>query len=339
MTLYGTVASLLGGVLVGLCGGTRQTLWQGALYGALGSALDSVLGAVLQHPDRIWFQHWKLWNIAVNALSSILTVVLAVAAQHWPWLEPVLFFAVALVFVRVAELPLHIDRACVELLAAGFIFAGTGFSAGVWAGPGFAAYPTTEQAATAAEFAVEHPLEAEAEAARRSAAHSPVMATAVAVLLLLQTRLGFASYSAAAATLLATLFTSDLLHLPPHYQPTLSLPCVLAPALVARPLATMLQEGMRRAQRMHHVRVANRSGNDHVVFDTTRDRLARWGLPRLLFAALLLALPVGGLAACPWTLSPKGIAAVCALSLCDGLITSKLAGISLVVLGLALDLV
>jgi hypothetical protein len=117
VTLRGTLASLAGGLLVGLCGGTALSLYLGGLFGLVGSGLDSVLGAVLQSPRRMIKEHWKGLNILVNALSSILTMGVALALDRFPALHSTILFALALLFCRVAEMPPTLDHMAVRAVA------------------------------------------------------------------------------------------------------------------------------------------------------------------------------------------------------------------------------
>jgi uncharacterized protein (TIGR00297 family) len=82
ITLAGTLWSVAGGALVGCAAVFPGGLARGALYGALGSLLDSLLGAYLQHP-RVCAPgspaHARR-NVAVNVLSAAATAVLG------PWL-------------------------------------------------------------------------------------------------------------------------------------------------------------------------------------------------------------------------------------------------------------
>jgi len=81
ISLLGTVASMCGGLLIGVF----TLSWPGVLYctvwGTLGSAVDSVLGSVLQSSLKQTtksYEKWHFYNWLVNLLSSLVTCVIAV---------------------------------------------------------------------------------------------------------------------------------------------------------------------------------------------------------------------------------------------------------------------
>lgn len=299
MTLRGTVASLLGGLLIGACGGTLHSLYLGGLYGVIGSALDSVLGAVIQHPDRIWRKNWKLWNIVVNALSSILTVLVALLHSRWPFVESFLLFGALLIFIRVAELPRHMDRASVELLTAGFFFA----------------HLADDTAGAGVSVAVG------------------------AFCLLLQDRFGWASATTAAAVVLAYVSTAaqQLLapdwRLPASLQPRISWTCALAPALVARPVATMIHDGVRRWCRRHRARLANREGSDALAAETKGDLALRWLASRTTFLALYWLISSDTV----WLACPAHWGTAALLMVVDGLAPPSITELVLVMVTLVME--
>jgi len=87
VSLLGTMASVVGGALIGAVGGTWDALLLGAFSGWAGSMIDSLLGALLQAPGAAGAMDgatWKAWNCAVNALSSTMTILLVVALDAYP---------------------------------------------------------------------------------------------------------------------------------------------------------------------------------------------------------------------------------------------------------------
>jgi uncharacterized membrane protein len=77
ISLRGTLASLTGGLVVGIWTLNPQSLGHAVLYAGLGSVLDSILGALLQPPLAMNRSNWKHWNILVNLGSSMMTAGLA----------------------------------------------------------------------------------------------------------------------------------------------------------------------------------------------------------------------------------------------------------------------
>ncbi len=51
--MLGTIASVLGGALIGSIGGTVDSVLTGALLGCLGSRVDSLFGALLQRQSAL----------------------------------------------------------------------------------------------------------------------------------------------------------------------------------------------------------------------------------------------------------------------------------------------
>lgn len=110
MTFLGTVASLIGGLLIGVCAFTGQDIYYGLIYGGIGSLIDSALGAVIQSKQYINNNHesnskysidvdgfaelkmqpnltlnsfqWKKWNNLVNFISATLCSILALITQY-----------------------------------------------------------------------------------------------------------------------------------------------------------------------------------------------------------------------------------------------------------------
>lgn len=128
ISFAGTVASLVGGAMVGACGGSLTSTLHGVLWGCLGSFLDSIGGAVLQGPieaSRRRPTHWKRLNNAVNVLSASATAALAVAALRAPLLLPPLVLCAGVVVLVTAPVGafgarklLHVGTSALVLLHA-----------------------------------------------------------------------------------------------------------------------------------------------------------------------------------------------------------------------------
>jgi uncharacterized protein (TIGR00297 family) len=85
ISLFGTLASLVGGALVGSCTGTSVGIVVGVAAGGAGSLLDSVLGSVIQQPAQLAGKPrlWKLLNCLVNLISaSAVAAAAPVAAAY-----------------------------------------------------------------------------------------------------------------------------------------------------------------------------------------------------------------------------------------------------------------
>lgn len=107
ISLPGTLASLFGGALVGACSGTVEGVVVGVAAGGAGSLLDSVLGAMLQRPERLAGRPalWKALNCLVNLLSaSVVAAVAPLAATHAQLVLPVLGLLLLLLCAATAEL-------------------------------------------------------------------------------------------------------------------------------------------------------------------------------------------------------------------------------------------
>jgi len=108
VTLWGTVAAALGGVLMAACDlgvvatvgapdhfvSIQDTLITCVVSAVVGSTADSLLGAVLQQPApgaaQKW-QTWKLMNSVVNVVSALVVAGTLLATVSQPWLWPVLY--------------------------------------------------------------------------------------------------------------------------------------------------------------------------------------------------------------------------------------------------------
>ena len=98
VSLLGTLASIAGGAIIGLCSGSLHSTAAMALVGMNGSVIDSLLGIALQSRPQPAADgssaHWKprsmsaaAWassNALVNLLSCLLTSLLHLAAV-WAW--------------------------------------------------------------------------------------------------------------------------------------------------------------------------------------------------------------------------------------------------------------
>jgi len=145
VTLLGTCASILGGMLVGLCGGSWYDVYAGGIYGCVGAAIDSIMGSMwqqeaaqkaiirnnmlekqqnqpVQQDDLMTAGGWKLLNNVVNFASSTLTAVLAMSVQYIYLrtsidLIPVLsLFCILLLLALVPRLKSRHAIACAALL-------------------------------------------------------------------------------------------------------------------------------------------------------------------------------------------------------------------------------
>lgn len=121
ISLPGTLASLLGGALVGGCSGTSAGLAQGLVAGGAGSLLDSLLGVVLQPPQLLAGRPrlWKTLNCLVNLLSASAIAVLApTAVQHSELVLPPLGLLLLLLCTATIAndtLPAHAKRKMLHL--------------------------------------------------------------------------------------------------------------------------------------------------------------------------------------------------------------------------------
>lgn len=107
ISLVGTLASLCGGAMVGACAGDIVGLMQGLVAGGTGSLLDSLLGAALQHPQRMAGQPgmWKTLNCLVNLLSATAVAAAApFAVEQANLVAPVLALLLLLVCAATAGL-------------------------------------------------------------------------------------------------------------------------------------------------------------------------------------------------------------------------------------------
>lgn len=100
VSLWGTVAAALGGLLIGAWAGGLAPCFQCVLWAVVGSTADSVMGSLYQAPTlKLNWLEWKFRNSVVNTLSSGLVAGLAGLASELPAVYYLMYVVALVAFI------------------------------------------------------------------------------------------------------------------------------------------------------------------------------------------------------------------------------------------------